>query len=116
MNKGIDFCKKCVIITITLYKVEGETKMRIVRTNDFQEGYQLGVQDGFHNSLSYTAGEYEDGFEAGYMKAMKEAGNKKFSENLKMLKRVKDLMIDERVDWHLQMKIESILLDYIETP
>lgn len=90
--------------------------MRIVRTNDFQEGYQLGVQDCFHNSLSYTAGEYENGFKAGYMKAMKEAGNKKFSENLEMLKRVKDLMIDEMVDCWLQMKIEFILLDYIQTP
>lgn len=90
--------------------------MTIVHTNDFQEGYQLGVQDGFHNSLSYTDGEYDVGFKAGYMKAMKKAGNDKFSENLKMLKRVKDLMIDEKVDWQLQMKIESILLDYIETP
>lgn len=90
--------------------------MRIVGTNDFQEGYQLGVQDCFHNSLSYTAGEYNDGFEAGYMKAMEQAGNKKFSENLKMLERVKDLMIDERVDWQLQMKIKSILLDYIQKP
>lgn len=90
--------------------------MTNVRTNDFQEGYQLGVQDCFHNSLSYTAGEYDDGFEKGYMKAMEEAGNKKFSENLKMLKRVKDLMINERVDWQLQMKIESVLLDYIKMP
>lgn len=78
--------------------------MSIVHTNDFQEGYQLGVQDCFYNSLSYTAGEYDDGFKAGYMKAMKEAEDKKFSEDLEILKRVKDLMIDERVDWQLQMK------------
>ena len=85
-------------------------------SNDFQQGYELGIQDSFNNSLSYEGWKYDNGFKKGYGKALRIARNEKFKEQLQALKRVKDLMVDEKVDWQLQMKIESILLDYIERP
>lgn len=84
--------------------------------NDFQKGYELGVRDCIRDSFGYESREYDNGFEKGYEEAMKIARNDKFKAQVQALKRVKDLMVDEKVDWQLQMKIESILLDYIERP